>query len=72
MSRGKHVDPSELEGVPLTMEAVFDNATQAAVNGRATIEFDPDHGFPKRVGVHYDRPDSVRYEAIEVVSFSPG
>jgi hypothetical protein len=70
LSRGKRVAVEELDGVPLTIPAFFDLATEWAVTAETTVALDRERGYPTRVEVHDARPDAIKSETITVVSFA--
>jgi Family of unknown function (DUF6174) len=69
-SGGKAIATDQLEGVPLTVPALFDFATTGATSPGFRFEFDAARGYPTRVDVHDDRPDAVQFETITVRSFT--
>ncbi len=70
-SGGKRVAIDELEGIPLTIPAFFDTATEwTRTGGTTTVEFDDGRGYPTHAEVHAANPDAVQAETIDVVGFS--
>ena len=69
-SAGKRVATDTLEGVPLTVPALFDFAIARATVAGFGFEFDPWRGYPTRVDVHDERPEAVQFETITVTSFT--
>lgn len=66
----KRIAIDELEGVPVTVQALFDLAvTNAAADG-TVLGFDADLGYPNHVELYDDRPDAVQSETIDVVAFT--
>ena len=68
-SRGTKIATDNLEGVPTTVPALFDDAAEMAVTGDLNVTLDREQGYPSRVEWHGNRPDAVRSVTIEVVSF---
>lgn len=69
-SAGKAIATDKLEGVPLTVPALFDFAVAGATIADFGFGFDPDRGYPTRVEVHADQPEAVQVETITVRSFT--
>lgn len=69
-SAGKAIAIDKLDGVPLTVPALFDFAAAGATTAGFGFEFDARGGFPTRVDVHDDRPEAVQFETITVRSFA--
>jgi hypothetical protein len=69
-SDGKRLDLDKLEGVPLRVESLFDFAVMTATNGRTSIEFDPQLGYPSRIAVGPDPTVAGQDETIEVLRFT--
>lgn len=70
MSDGQRIDPDTLDGVPLRVESLFDFAMLQATNGRTSIEFDPQLGYPRRIVVGPDPTVAGQDETIEVLRFT--
>ncbi len=71
-SRGRRIASYDLEGVPLTVPALFDEATTAAMLDGSTIAFDPEYRYPTQITTHDARPDAVPTVTIRVTSFLVG
>lgn len=69
-SGGKRIATDRLEGVPLTVTALFDFAVAGATMKGSTAEFTANLGYPTHVELHDDRPDAVQSQSIDVVAFS--
>jgi len=69
-SGGKRIALEELGGVPLTIPAFFDLATEWAVTGTTKVDFDRERGYPTRAEVQSTEPDATQSETITVVSFA--
>ncbi len=69
-SGGNRISTDNLEGVPLTVPALFDVAAHAATTAHVRAEFDASLGFPTLVEIRDDRPEAVTSERIEIVAFS--
>lgn len=66
---GKRIDPTQVQELPFTVDALFDVAARDAPNGRTAIQFDRDLGYPRRISVGPDPSTPGQDETIEVVDF---
>jgi hypothetical protein len=71
-SGGRRQSLETLEGVPLSVEGLFDFATSVATNGRSTVEFDPDLRYPARISSAADPAVAGQAETITVTAFHVG
>lgn len=69
-SRGKRLDVNDLEGVPLTIEALFDFAATWATVHQSNAVFDDRLGYPTHVAVDPRPPIPGQAETIDVVAFT--
>lgn len=69
-SRGKRLDVNDLEGVPLTIEALFDLAATWATVHQSSAVFDDRLGYPTHVAVDPRPPIPGQAETIDVVAFT--
>ena len=70
MSGGRRLDIDDLEGVPLTVEALFDFAATWATFQRSHAAFDDDLGYPTRVAVDPHPMVPRQAERFDVVAFN--
>jgi hypothetical protein len=66
---GHRIDTTQREGVPFTVDSLFEWAAGQAPNGRTTIAFDRDLGYPTRIAVGPDPSAPGQQETIEVSDF---
>ena len=64
------IGTDKLEGVPLTVPALFDFVVAGATMMGSTAAFTANLGYPTHVELHDDRPDAVQSQSIDVVAFS--
>lgn len=69
-SRGERIANDELEGVPLTVTALFDRVAVWVTKPGSSATFDPELAYPTRVSVGPDPVLPGQAETIEVVAFS--
>ena len=69
-SHGTSVAVERLDGLPLTVPALFEQATLGALWPRSAFAFDRRRGYPTRVELRDDRPDAVSFMVLTVESFA--
>jgi hypothetical protein len=69
-SDGRRIDPDDLEGIPVRVEALFESATFVATMPGTTIDFDPLRGYPTRITTSPDPTGEATSGTTEVLRFT--